>query len=366
MDVLRAAAIVWVLFYHASLFDFIPDSWWIVGFGWFGVDLFFALSGFLIAGQLLRPVVRGRSPDYGRFFFRRLLRTLPAFFVIVMVYLLFPALRETPVLPPVWEFFTFTENLLVHIPPQKALSQIWSLCVEEQFYLVLPLAVACLSLKPTPMRTGAAILGTLLMGILIRGAIWFDIHDHFFPAYQELIYYPTWARLDDLLLGVGAVTIRVFRPRWWGRIVKYPDRLLGAGLLGIVCAMAALAYAFTNLWTVMLAPVLVGASMMLLVTAGSTDRSVIARLSCKPVRALAAGAYSLYLSHKIAFHIVRDALAPAMRLSPLATILLAFPVALVLGACLYCCVERPFLKLRTRLGGPARTPLMADMAAEMR
>ncbi|MFW7267473.1 acyltransferase family protein [Gluconacetobacter sp. Hr-1-5] len=54
LDVLRAAAIAWVLLYHASLFNFLPDSWWIVGFGWFGVDLFFALSGFLITGQLLR------------------------------------------------------------------------------------------------------------------------------------------------------------------------------------------------------------------------------------------------------------------------------------------------------------------------
>ncbi|MFW7267472.1 acyltransferase family protein [Gluconacetobacter sp. Hr-1-5] len=173
-----------------------------------------------ICGQALRPIVRGRRPDFGRFFFRRLLRTLPAYVFVVLVYLLFPALRETPILPPAWEFFTFTENLLVHLPPSKAFSQVWSLCVEEQFYLVLPLAVACLSLKPTPARVGAAILGTLLMGVVVRGVVWFDIHDHFFPAYQERIYYPTWTRLDDLLFGVGAATIRAFRPHWWRRIVK--------------------------------------------------------------------------------------------------------------------------------------------------
>lgn len=322
LEVLRAAAIAWVLLYHAGLFNFLSDSYWIIGFGWFGVDLFFALSGFLIAGQLLRPIIRGQRPDYGRFFFRRLLRTLPAYFLVVFAYFLFPVLRETPILPPIWEFFTFTENLLVHIPPSKAFSQVWSLCVEEQFYLVLPFAVACLSLKPAPARIGAAILGTLLIGIVIRGAIWFNIRDHFFPAYQEQIYYPTWTRLDDLLLGVGAVTIRAFRTDWWVRILKYPNILLGAGLLGIVCAMAIFAHAFTNPWTVMLAPVLVGANMMLLVTASSCDRAVIGRLSCKIVRALAAGAYSLYLSHKIAFHVVRDMLAPAMRLSPLATILI--------------------------------------------
>lgn len=252
LDVLRATAIAWVLLYHASLFDFLPDSYWIVGFGWFGVDLFFALSGFLITGQLLRPIVRGGRPDFRQFLFRRLLRTVPAYVFIVLVYLLFPVLRETAILPPVWEFVTFTENLLVHLPPSNAFSQVWSLCVEEQFYLILPIAVVCLSLKPTPTCVGITVLGTLLLGVVVRGVIWFDIHDHFFPAYQERIYYPTWTRLDDLLFGVGAATIRALRPHWWGRIVQYPDALLGSGVLGLGCAMAAFAYTFTALSTVML------------------------------------------------------------------------------------------------------------------
>ena len=55
LDLVRAAAITWVLIYHGSLFGLTSQSHWLVANGWMGVDLFFVLSGFLIAGQLLRP-----------------------------------------------------------------------------------------------------------------------------------------------------------------------------------------------------------------------------------------------------------------------------------------------------------------------
>ena len=68
LDLLRAVAIGWVMIYHASNFDLVSDQPWYVAYGWMGVDLFFALSGYLIAGQLLRPWVRGGAPNYPHFF----------------------------------------------------------------------------------------------------------------------------------------------------------------------------------------------------------------------------------------------------------------------------------------------------------
>jgi Acyltransferase family len=94
LDLLRAVAISWVMAYHASSFGLISRDHWIAKFGWMGVDLFFVLSGFLIAGQLLRPWARGHQPNYSRFFARRLLRTLPAYLAVVALCFLFPVLRE--------------------------------------------------------------------------------------------------------------------------------------------------------------------------------------------------------------------------------------------------------------------------------
>src|SRR3984885_5777618 len=103
LDLLRAVAISWVMIYHCSLFDLVSQDTWIVRFGWMGVDLFFVLSGFLIAGQLLRPWAGGERPRYARFFGRRLLRTLPAYLVVVGVYFLIPAARDRPNLAPPWQ-----------------------------------------------------------------------------------------------------------------------------------------------------------------------------------------------------------------------------------------------------------------------
>src|SRR5436305_4223897 len=67
LDLLRALAILVVVIYHAALFGFkLPGR--VDRFGWIGVDLFFVLSGYLIGGQLLAPLTRGRSIDLWRFF----------------------------------------------------------------------------------------------------------------------------------------------------------------------------------------------------------------------------------------------------------------------------------------------------------
>src|SRR5437868_13941335 len=96
LDLIRAAAIASVMIYHANNMLLVPGPVpWLVSFGWMGVDLFFVLSGFLIASQLLKPFASGAKPDYPRFFVRRALRTIPAFAVVAMLYFAFPRLRHT-------------------------------------------------------------------------------------------------------------------------------------------------------------------------------------------------------------------------------------------------------------------------------
>src|SRR4051794_33388708 len=173
LDLVRAAAIASVMLYHANTMRLVPGpAPWLISFGWMGVDLFFVLSGFLIAGQLLKPWARGVRPEYGRFYLRRALRTIPAFAFVVMLYFAFPQLRETPDIQPFWQFATFTENLFFTPTGPKAFDQVWSLCVEEHFYLLFPLALSFVAIKPSARKTVAVLLAVVTGGIVLRGLLW--------------------------------------------------------------------------------------------------------------------------------------------------------------------------------------------------
>ena len=371
LDLVRAVAITWVMIYHAWLFGLDSQDSWLVGRGWMGVDLFFVLSGFLIAGQLLRPWARGRRPDYRRFFARRAVRTLPAYVVVVAAYFLIPAVRDRAHIQPLWQFLTFTENLLFDISTPKAFSHVWSLCVEEQFYLVFPAAVALIALRPTPGRIIGALAMVLLLGMALRGYLWlhdvakspFDIAStprtgHFMTA----IYYPTWTRLDGLLAGVAAAALQIFRPTLWARLTARSNLVLAVGLIGVAASILLFRDQTAGFWMTVFGFPFLSFSIGLVVIAASDDRSILARYPVPGAGALAAGAYSLYLTHKAVFHAVQVA---APQLPPLLQAV-AFPLALLgalgVGAALHWLVERPFLKLRDRLEGPSRSSLAVAAA----
>ena len=359
LDLLRAAAIVAVMLCHADSFDLLRDADIAGDYAWMGVDLFFALSGFLIAGQLL-PFPRGERPDFPRFFARRLLRTLPAYLVVVGVYFAFPALQDRPHIARLWKLLTFTQN--IGLTPGTALSHGWSLSVEEQFYLAFPLAVALIGWRARPGRVAAAIAAVVLCGMALRGYLWlryvaatpFDIaaHAKHGGAYMTLIYYPTWTRLDGLLGGVCVALVSTFRPRWWAALTARANVCLAAGLAGVGAALALFGGEIGGFFASTLGFPLLALSMALLVVAGAAPGSLISRWRIPGAAALAAGAYSLYLSHKIVFHLVADASKAWLPAAQILALPIALAGALAVGAALYWLVERPFLKLRDRFREP--------------
>src|SRR5881275_2773117 len=146
LDLLRALAIIVVVAYHAALFGFILPGR-IDRFGWIGVDLFFVLSGYLIGGQLLAPLRRDQRVNLGRFFARRALRIMPAYFAVLAIYFLLPSWREYPEMSqPLWKFLLSIQNIALH--GGTAFSHAWSLAVEDQFYLALPFLLLFLYRRP--------------------------------------------------------------------------------------------------------------------------------------------------------------------------------------------------------------------------
>jgi peptidoglycan/LPS O-acetylase OafA/YrhL len=210
LDLLRALAIIAVVIYHAGIFGF-ALSYDLHRFGWVGVDLFFVLSGYLIGGQLLVPLARGQKINFRRFYARRALRIMPAYFVILAVYFSLPSWREFPEISPLWKFLISAQN--IDLRGGTAFSHAWSLAIEDQFYLLLPLVLLFVS---RGRRAAVVVPCAVLLGGMALRAFLAYLHPGDAGvserAFQKWIYYPTWTRLDPLVLGVVLAAIEKFRP----------------------------------------------------------------------------------------------------------------------------------------------------------
>ena len=351
LDLLRAIAIVWVMLFHSFIVGGLgSDFAWLSRYGWAGVDIFFVLSGFLIGTQVLRPLQRGEPLAFGAFYARRAWRILPAFAVVLALYACFPMLREAPGLQPWWQFATFTLNVLIDYDSNQAFSHAWSLCVEEHFYLAFPLLAWWLTRRPATSKFVGLCTVLVVLGIALRTSVW--LHDAAIDPprnwYIEDIYYPTWMRLDGLLMGIMLAALQVYRPMTWVRLQARSNMIL----LGGVAASCLAFWLFrdrTGLLANALGWPLLSLGFGLLVFAGADRRSLIGRWRMPGAHWLAAISYSLYLSHKIAFHAVAtmfDELHVHER-GMVAFVTYAV-AALLLGATLHYLVERPFLRLRER------------------
>ena len=358
LDLLRAIAIVWVMLFHSFIVGGLgPHFEWLSHFGWAGVDIFFVLSGFLIGSQLLQPLHRGERLSFSGFYARRAWRILPAFAVVLMLYACFPTLRESPGLQAWWQFATFTMNFLIDYDRNQAFSHAWSLCVEEHFYLVFPVLAFWLTRLPSAKTFLGACAIVVLLGIGLRSAVW--LHDAAAQPprnwFIEDIYYPTWMRLDGLLVGVMLATLRVYRSDLWARMQVHSNALLIGG-----AAVSCFAFWLFRDRTGLLAnavgwPVL-SFGFGLLVFAGADNRSWIGRRQLPFVGWIAAISYSLYLSHKLAFHFVQVEFVPSMQgLGALQFLAYALVVLAVAGA-LHYLIELPFLRLRDRRAKWSKVP----------
>ena len=365
LDLLRAIAIVWVMLFHSyALFGLGSEFAWLSRYGWMGVDIFFVLSGFLIGTQVLRPLQRGEWLSFGGFYARRAWRILPAFSVVLALYVCFPALREAPGLPPWWQFATFTLNLLIDYGRNQAFSHAWSLCVEEHFYLVFPLLAWWLTRRPSTVKFVSVCAGIVVLGIALRTAVW--LHDTAIDPprnwFIEDIYFPTWMRLDGLLMGVMLATLRVYRPQAWARLQMHSNALLLGGL-AVSCLALWLFRDRTGLLANAVGWPLMSFGFGLLVFAGADRCSLIGRWRVPGAGWIAAISYSLYLSHKIALHWVQVTFgAPLHGHGVLAFAAYALAI-LALGAALHYLIERPFLRRRDRRAIALSTPQLPEAHA---
>lgn len=355
LDLLRAVAIAWVFIYHYGIFVAATPGFGLPGqLGWVGVDLFFVLSGYLIGHQILAGTTRGEELSVPRFWARRALRTWPVFWVVLAAYLLWPDALGGRAPPPAWRFLTFTQNL--GLQPGTAFSHAWSLCIEEQFYAVLPLA-ALLLWRPGMARwRGWLALAALVAGCTtLRALRWQALGDGAIggPGQMTAIYYHSLCRVDEFVPGLALALLRHLHPAVWQRLMRHGQALLVAGLLAVAATLWLAAHrddAGTPQRAAAMSTVgypLLACAFALLVAAAHSPASLLQRVRVPGAATLALWSYPLYLSHKPIAHVLRGLLQP-LALAP-GMLLAVITVACLLGAwLLHRLVEAPALALRER------------------
>ena len=232
LDLLRALAIWFVLYAHnlSHLRAWVPMkvARWLV---FDGVSLFFVLSGFLIGGILLRTLEKEelQFKDLKRFWMRRWLRTLPNYYLVLIVLSMYHLLfRELDAIP-VWKYFLFIQNLFHSIP--HYFEESWSLSIEEWFYLIVPL-FSFILIRFGKMRPATALvvvaLAILIFSTWWRAHTWSTLNTQNLKVWGTQIRTVLAARLDTLMYGVLAAYFAHYFPNSWK---KHRSTLLIIGLI---------------------------------------------------------------------------------------------------------------------------------------
>jgi peptidoglycan/LPS O-acetylase OafA/YrhL len=379
LDGLRGVAILLVVVCHYthdwSSFPLDRAFHVVSKLGGLGVDLFFVLSGFLITGILLDA--KGSAHYFRNFYVRRALRILPLYYGLVAFLVVLASLRAASeglastaasvAQHQVW-YWTHTVNWLIALTGSFEttvpieLGILWSLAIEEQFYLCWPLVVFLTS----PPRLLRACLGIIAGSYLLRIALCIA------GASDTTISVTTFARLDPL--AVGALVALVSRsPTAWPRVVAWAS---------VIAAITGPALLLTEAWlradeslktTVILAlSTPLWGSLLVLTLAAPAGGRWYRACSSTFLRQLGKYSYAMYLFHNLVqlrvlprLGVTRSLLSPVGgSLLPLQLCILAIGLAVTFGAAYisWHLFEKHFLRLKNlfpsgRAGAVIESPL---------
>jgi len=356
LDHLRTLAIALVFFFHYG--NVFASPKWVTDlckFGWTGVDLFFVLSGYLISSQLFATIAKGNNISFKTFFIKRFFRIIPAYMVVVAIYFCFPAARERSTPAPLWKYLSFTQNIGLDLRTQGTFSHAWSLCIEEQFYLLLPLILIALVYFKA-LKKGVALLATLfLLGMAARWYIYSSIvlpgfeHEDGWVNWYKWIYYPTYGRLDGLLAGVGIAALFQFRPKTKEKLTGYGNLLL-AGSLIILAAAYYLCINEESFGASVFGFPLISIGYGVLVMGAISPDCFLYKFKSGITEKIAALSYAIYLTHKIIIHLTQAQSAKLSIAKDSGWMLLLCMITCAAGAVLMNkIIEKPFLTWRDKL-----------------
>lgn len=342
IDAMRALAVLLVVFAHAGFGSIVP--------GGSGVTIFFAISGFIISFLVLRERDRTHNFLVGRFYFRRAIKLFPPLLLIIvlptLIYSLFAKIDWFALFSQVAFFFNwFKANGGADVLPGSGV--VWSLAIEEQFYLAFAL-IWLLSYRSKHYHTILAAVAVLAICISMGLRIAITASD--IPDAATRIYYSTDTRLDSIAWGVlTAVLFHLWeskgsRPNWMSRVLGAPATLIFA----IALYLASILLRDETFRDTLRFSIQSIAACLLLVyglmpSTGWVKR-VFYRISTFPViAAIGLASYSIYLVHLplMSFLFPITNVVPYWAAAPLLAI-----VGIGAGWLIYRAIEVPVLRLR--------------------
>ena len=339
LDGIRAIAVIAVLLYHADLL-------WAPG-GFLGVEVFFVLSGFLITALLWSELVATGGLGFRGFWSRRARRLLPALFglliVVLAAFLIGWPHEVASIRGDVAAAFTYSSNwYLIGVKHSyfqtlgrpSPFGHLWSLAIEEQFYLVWPVVLALLFYKVRRQKRVAWIIGGGALASAIAMWVLYSSAD------PSRIYYGTDTRASGLL--IGAALAVVWRPWIPGYRTRIGPRALE---LGAVAAVGVLVWAFWR-WDEFTSftyrpgiQLVALASAVLVAASVHPETKLRAILGFKPLQWIGRRSYGIYLWHWPVFVVTRPTLDLGWSSGP--TLVLRLGLTLLIAELSFHYLEEP-------------------------
>lgn len=344
LDSLRGLAVLAVVAGHAGHYFFSQDNNPVPG-GFLGVDIFFVLSGYLITGILLRDLHGQGKIDYSRFYTNRFLRLIPALLFLMVVYaiaLVLAGKTDELNLGNILAilFYYFNWYIVSTLDTPEGLGHLWSLSVEEQFYILWPVLLTIMVARLRSVRWMIVFFAlAITLVAAVRAGLWQEGHSWLF------LYIRTDLRADALLTG-GLLAVAQHRGCLPMIYPKFIGILAALGLLAMVFLVAR-DDAFLYLGGLSIISLLSG----LLIISALDDAPAF--YDCWPLRQLGKISYGVYLWHLPIFTVL--ALPSVLIADPFQKTALAVLLTLLLCYVSWFFVEKPFLR-RKRHAPPVSGP----------
>lgn len=344
LDGLRFFAFFLVFIHHHALFASISSVKFLHDFGWIGVDLFFVLSAFLFTKLLTIEYERFSTINFKKFYLRRIFRIWPVYFFIIAISLIYyfqflhkPFLKTAGL--RIFGLFFFSDNIFsatlvyVNFP---FISHLWTICYEEQFYIVIPITILYLvrASKKVKVLFTLSIISILL---LVRIALIVKTMPH--PAIWVLPVTHFESIVLGIIVGFGGLNFLV---------KKVPSIALLTFSIGFFYILTQLPAIDTVSMWMNLSYLMVGLSTTFILLATLKSNILKGFLSNKALVYLGKRSYGLYIYHLLAIFVAGKISNYLHSNSLYLSFILSLIVTIVLSILSYKFIETPFLKLKKK------------------